>query len=173
MRTTMTQAGRARGATSRVAMRGVMLLEALIGILVFSCGVLGLVAMHAATIAQVTDARERTQASYFANQIIAQMWSDDHTILAQYDHFATAGATSCTFGGAATGNANAINWLTALRTSGTGLPGAVALDNHTQIAVATNTPAPGNTQVSVTICWKTPDETGWHKFTDIANINNS
>lgn len=154
-------------------MRGVMLLEALIGILVFSCGVLGLVAMHVATITQVTDARERAQASYYANQIIAQMWADDHTALAQYDHYAAAGASGCTFGGAATGYQNAINWLNALRAAGTGLPGAVALDNHTQIAVAANTPAAGNTQVTVTICWKTKEENTWHSFTDIANINNS
>src|SRR3974390_1730364 len=105
--------------------RGVMLLEALIGILVFSIGVLGLIAMHAASIAQVTGARERTQAAYYANQIIAQMWADNRTNLAQYNHFATAGG-QCAFTGGATGYQNAINWLQALRSPGTGLPGAVA-----------------------------------------------
>jgi len=152
--------------------RGMMLLEALIGILVFSCGVLGLVAMHAASIAQVTGARERAQASYFTNQIIAQMWSDDRANLARYSHFGTGGA-NCAFGGAATAYQNAINWLNALRAPGTGLPGATALDNHAQIAVAANTPNAGNTQVTVTVCWRAPEETTWHTFTSMANINNS
>jgi len=152
--------------------RGVMLLEALIGILVFSAGVLGLVAMHAASVAEVTAARQRAQASYYANQIIGQMWSDNRANLTGYAHFGVAG-TPCAFGGTATGYQNAINWLNTLRAPGTGLPGATAMSNRTQIAVTPNTPATGNTQVSVTICWKAPEETNWHSFTDSANINNS
>jgi type IV pilus assembly protein PilV len=160
-------------ASARGKARGVMLLEALIGILVFSCGVLGLVAMHAAAIGQATGARERAQASYFANQLIAQMWADNRTNLASYSSYPTAGAagTTCAFSGSATTNANAVSWLQALRAASTGLPGAVALDNHTQIAVAANTPTAGDTQVTVTICWRAPDETGWHSYTDVATLS--
>jgi len=151
--------------------RGVMLLEALIGILVFSAGVLGLVAMHAASVSEVTAARQRAQASYFANQIIGQMWSDNRANLTGYAHFATGGA--CAFGGAATGYQNAINWLNALRATGSGLPGGTALSNRTQVSVTANTPVAGSTLVSVTICWKRQLDANWHSYTTVANISSS
>ena len=55
---------------------GVMLLEALIGILIFSIGILALIGMQGAAIRNTTDARYRSEASFLANQIIGQMWVD-------------------------------------------------------------------------------------------------
>ena len=154
-----------------VRQRGLMLIEALMGILLFSIGVLGLIAMHGASVAEVTAARERAQASYFANQLIGQMWSDDRTNLAQYAHFGTG--AGCNFTGAATGYQNAINWLNALRATGSGLPGGTALSNRTQVSVTANTPVAGSTLVSVTICWKRQLDANWHSYTTVANISSS
>ena len=61
---------------SRTAQGGAALLEALIAILIFSIGILAAVGMQAAAIKNVTDSKYRTQASFLANRLIAQMWTD-------------------------------------------------------------------------------------------------
>jgi Tfp pilus assembly protein PilV len=66
---------------------GVMLLEALIAILIFSLGILSLVALQATAIQLTGDAKYRTDATLLANRLIGQMWvSNDLTA------FATGGA---------------------------------------------------------------------------------
>src|SRR3954453_16828459 len=67
--------------TALFAERGSILLEALIGILVFSLGVLGLVGLQAASIKNTSEARYRTQAAYLTDQLIAQMWVDNKVTL--------------------------------------------------------------------------------------------
>src|SRR3990172_12577409 len=54
--------------------RGATLLEALIGILIFSIGILALVGMQALAIKHMSDAKYRSDAAFFANEIIGQMW---------------------------------------------------------------------------------------------------
>lgn len=56
--------------------RGVMLLEALISIAIFSVAVLGLIGLQSAAIRNAGEARQRAVAAFYANQIIGQMWSD-------------------------------------------------------------------------------------------------
>ena len=56
--------------------QGVILLEALIGILIFSLGVLALVAMQAVSVSNVSNARYRTEAAFLANEIISEIWVD-------------------------------------------------------------------------------------------------
>src|SRR5258707_11034991 len=55
---------------------GVMLLEALIAILIFSIGILAVVGMQATAMKAVTDARSRSEAALYANQLLAQIWTD-------------------------------------------------------------------------------------------------
>jgi type IV pilus assembly protein PilV len=59
---------------------GVMLLEALVAILIFSLGIIALMGMQAASIAQVSQAKYRTDASYLANQIMGKIWTDQANI---------------------------------------------------------------------------------------------
>ena len=63
---------------------GVILIEALIGILIFSIGILALIGMQAAAMKNTTDAKYRSEAAFLANQIIGQMWVDRGN-LAAYD----------------------------------------------------------------------------------------
>ena len=56
------------------AQKGVFLLEALIAILIFSFGILGLVALQAVASQNSSDAENRTRASLLANDIVSQMW---------------------------------------------------------------------------------------------------
>lgn len=55
---------------------GVMLLEAMLGILIFSLGVLALVAMQAVSSSNVSNARFRSEAAFLANEILSQAWVD-------------------------------------------------------------------------------------------------
>jgi type IV pilus assembly protein PilV len=65
------------------AQRGVMLLEALIAILVFSLGILAMVGLQAVAIKNTGDAKYRSNAIFLANQVIGQMWVD-RTNLSDY-----------------------------------------------------------------------------------------
>jgi type IV pilus assembly protein PilV len=71
--------------TSRQQQTGAYLLEALIGILIFALGVLGIVGLQAASLRTTTDSAMRAEAVFAANQLIGQMWADDETqLIANY-----------------------------------------------------------------------------------------
>ena len=143
--------------------QGSVLLEALISILIFSIGILGLVAMQAAAIKNSIDAKYRSDASYLANQIISQMWVDRANI-DSYAHYPTG--TPCTFSGSASSNARVTSWAAQAVAL---LPGAAS--NKTQIEVTTPVSTPDTRQVKVTVCWKSPQETVTHNFVATAHIN--
>ena len=60
--------------SSPASQQGVVLLESLIAILIFSLGVLGIVGLQAAMIKSTSEAKYRADASYIAQQRIGQMW---------------------------------------------------------------------------------------------------
>jgi type IV pilus assembly protein PilV len=145
--------------------RGSVLLEALFSILLFSIGVMALVALQAVSIKNGVDAKYRSDASYLANQIIAQMWVD-RSHIDQYAHYPTG--SHCAFTG--TASADASPWVTPV-TAWTSqvttlLPGSAS--NKTQIIVS---PVGTTKQVKVTVCWKSPQETTAHNFSLTAQIN--
>jgi len=72
--------------TSLHRQTGAYLLEALIGILIFALGVLGIVGLQAASLRTTTDSAIRAEAVFAANQLLGQMWTDDVSLvnLSQY-----------------------------------------------------------------------------------------
>lgn len=56
-----------------------MLLEVLVSMLIFSVGVLGIIALQAASIKNEGASRYRTDASLLADELIGDMWADDRT----------------------------------------------------------------------------------------------
>jgi type IV pilus assembly protein PilV len=58
------------------AQRGVVLLEALVAILLFSMGVLAVAGLQGTMIKNTSDSKSRSEASYIAQQKIGQMWAD-------------------------------------------------------------------------------------------------
>jgi type IV pilus assembly protein PilV len=60
---------------------GMALLEALISILVFSLGVLGIVALQAKASQFSVDAEDRTRAALLASELVSQMWAQSSTTL--------------------------------------------------------------------------------------------
>ena len=56
--------------------QGVVLLEALIAILIFSLGILGLVGLQASMVKGTSEAKYRAEASYVAQREIGRIWAD-------------------------------------------------------------------------------------------------
>ena len=75
---------------------GVMLLEALIAILIFSIGILGIVGLQATAVQQSTDARYRSEAAQLAEQLIGTMWVGNRSPTNLQTLYNTCTSTSCT-----------------------------------------------------------------------------
>jgi type IV pilus assembly protein PilV len=116
--------------------RGFMLIEAMVGILIFSFGVLGLVGLQAAMTKAQTSAKTRADASYLANEIVGSMWLDAAN-LANYATATCASHTRCN----------------ALKTKV-----EAALPNG-----AADIEILGGGGVRITITWTSPNE-GTHRF---------
>ena len=145
----------------RAAQAGIVIVEVLLAVLVFSFGILGVINLQANAIKMNADAKLRSDASYLAGQIISQMWVD-RANLADYAHF-TQG-TACTFTGSTANSSNVTSWVGASATAGTVLG---SLPNATsQIKIET-----GTNMVTVKICWRAPQETETHNFTSTALIS--
>lgn len=150
---------KAAGASTGQA--GSALLEALFAILIFSVGILALVALQAVSVKSSIDAKYRSDASYLVNQIIAQMWLD-RSHIDDYAHYPTGPV--CAFTGSPSTNAKVIAWLTQVMGL---LPGAAS--SHAQIEVSN--PVSSAKQVKVTVCWQSPQDTAAHNFVATAQIN--
>jgi type IV pilus assembly protein PilV len=66
--------------TSKSAQQGVSIVEALVAILIFSIGVLGIVGMQANMIQNTSEAKNRVDASYIIQQHLGDMWADSTKI---------------------------------------------------------------------------------------------
>ena len=115
--------------------RGVMLLEALMGILIFSIGILALVAMQAQAFRASAEAKYRSDASYLANTIVGRMWTD-RTNLAAYKHRETDTAGQlCSPSGTSSAKADVTAWLANVSAA---LPGATAARQQIKVDTAIN-----------------------------------
>ena len=140
------------------AQRGVFLLEALIAILVFSLGILGMVAMAGTAMSAQSDAQYRTEAANYAQEIAAQINLDMvrgayGTSILAYAHQASGGGDDnyCTFSGDPSTKQVVTDWVNRITGPG-GLPGASLATQQIQIIAA---PA-GYNQVRITLCWQPP-----------------
>jgi len=147
-------------ATPRLLQRGATLLEAMVGILIFSLGILALVGMQALAIKQVNDAKYRADASFLADQLIGEMWVN-RTNVASYD-----------YAGTGTPPTALANWVTSIES---GLPGVTASANRpTVTVVATPDPVVAGKfsfAVTVTVSWQPPAATTPHNHITVAYIN--
>ena len=138
----------------RKAQSGVMLLEALIGILIFSLGILALVGMQGLAVRLSTDARERAEASNLASQIVGEMWLN-RTNLANY-----------AYAGSGTPPTELTTWVAQVEAQ---LPDAAA--NRPVITIAPSAMVDAGTETTVTLRWKTPSDAQIHQFIMTAYIN--
>lgn len=156
--------------------RGFFLIEAMIAILIFTLGILGMVGMGGTAIAAQSDARYRTDAANLANDIAShiQLNVDRSTLLAlqtslnTYQHQPIG--INCSFSGAASTNVDLLAWLNKVVTVGPGLPGLPGTTVSTQ-QVAVNTTAAGFNRVQITICWQAPTDTALRTHTLVTYVN--
>lgn len=123
------------------AQAGVMLLEALIAVLIFSLGILSLVALQATSIQLTSDAKYRTDASLLANKLIGQMWASGGLPSDLQTRFQTGGADYNT-------------WLAEVQGKD-GLPGVVGAAPGIDATLPTVT-VDGAGQVVITLFWRNP-----------------
>ena len=147
-------------AAQRCSQRGSLLLEGIIAILLFSLGILALMGLQTIAISTTADAKYRAEAAFLANQIIGQMRVANPATLAGYANYVTTGVGNCTFTGTASANGDVTQWL---GTVAGNLPGATAALQQITIGA-------GNL-VTVTVCWKGPQETVPHKHVAVTQIN--
>ncbi len=129
---------------TRRPQRGFSLIEVLVAVLIFSLGIIGAVGLQAAALKMSTDARQRAEATFLADQLLARMLIADPATAATFAH-RPAGTTPCAPSGAASTNAVVTQWLLEVTET---FPRAIA--NEQQIVVL-GTPAD---EVKVKLCWK-------------------
>ncbi|WP_186407754.1 type IV pilus modification PilV family protein [Candidatus Accumulibacter aalborgensis] len=179
--------------TSSRSQQGVFLLEALIGILVFSLGVLAMVALGTAAVSAQSDAQYRTQAANLANEIASlialkvnriEVPGSDSLETAQLTRTAVndsllpfryhpVTAATCNFTGYEPPNtpetAFVAAWVNRATTDAeTRLPGA--LSSGLQIDTTTLKDA-GLSGVRVTVCWQGPTDKSVRSHTLVTYIN--
>lgn len=136
--------------SSRPLRRGFTLIEVLISLLVFSLGVLSLVAVQATSVRMASDARHRATAAFLADQLLARMLISDRATAASFAHQAT-GNVSCAPSGAASTNALTVEWL---REVDANLPNAPSTSQQVIVNVAGS-----EVTVTVRLCWQQGNET--------------
>jgi type IV pilus assembly protein PilV len=132
----------------RSSQHGAMLLEAMIGILIFSIGILAMIAMQGLAVGYVSDAKYRSDAAFFANELLGQIWVDRGN-LANYVY---PGGTS----------PNVTAWAARVTA---GLPGAAATPPAVTVDVLTGT-------VTIAIYWTPPNAQTAHNYQSIALVSN-
>lgn len=128
---------------------GFTLIEALVSILIFSIGVLALIALQVTSVRQSSNAKYRSEAALLVNQLIGEMWVTDRVTTTLQTNYNTGGAQY-----------NA--WAAAVQAQ---LPAAAASAPSVVVAA--------DGQVTVNVFWKAPNEQPsepQHSYTAIARI---
>lgn len=159
---------RSRATRHAPLQRGIVLIDAMIAILIFSVGILGMVALQGSAVEMTGSANYRLNAAMLADHVIAQMWATDPSQLQTL--FAGSGS------GDSSGGTSYTTWAKSFDCSSKPvpincLPGTKA--NPPSIAVTPQTIASsGNTQyqVTVTVYWQAPSDSSVHKYVSVTAI---
>lgn len=119
---------------------GMMLLEGLLAILIFSFGILAIVGMQANAMQDMGQAKYRSDASFLANQLISDIWTNAKNV----DKYEWAGSGAPP--------ALISNWVDQAKAT---LPGATDYPPLVEYTAA-------NKEVTVTVRWLTPAEHAAH-----------
>lgn len=145
------------GAGAARRQRGVMLIEALVGILIFTIGVFAVMGLQAVSIKNSVEAKNRTDAAMLVNSLISQMSVDSKNMAALQASYNSASGTVYT------------QWLADVQNIMPGVSGVPA----TQPTVAV-TPVTSNgvnaIQAAITVFWQVPGQE-LHNFTASSQFN--
>jgi type IV pilus assembly protein PilV len=173
-----------RISSSGRAQSGVMLIEALIALLIFSLGVLGIVGLQSTATKVSGDARYRSEAALMANELIGKMWAGDRTpatMLAAYDSSQNGPAyqawawVGTDAGSPGTQSAPAQGTVLKMLPGARTYPPVVTVTPVSRTVTTSSgaTVTVTTAQVSVTIKWQAPQEDGdgaVHSFMTVAHI---
>ena len=130
--------------------RGVLLLEVLVAILVFSIGILAVVGLQGIAVRTATDARYRSDAAFLAGELMSQIWTDPVNV-SQYN-----------YPGAGPVPARMAGWVARVNSR---LPGGVAP------VVTYSANAQLGEVVDITVGWQLPGEAAAHQHQSRMNVN--
>jgi type IV pilus assembly protein PilV len=160
--------------------QGVLLIEALIGILIFSIGILALIAMQASAISAQSDAQVRIEAANLADRLVNKIWFNVSRANATATQTSLSGAGgfvhqptetpagSCNFTGTASVNPIVTDWVDDVTNNvATRLPGTTA----NMVSVAVDTTPTGYNKVTVSICWKAPTDAVARRHQVVTHVN--
>jgi type IV pilus assembly protein PilV len=138
---------------------GVMLLEALIAILIFSLGILTVIGMQTMAVKMTGDAKYRVDATMLANQLVGQMWVSGYNAADLKTKFQTDGDDYTI-------------WFNNIADS-KALPG-VARDDETlkPQVVVDDTAGVAKGRVTITLFWRTPEMSASqkHRFILVSQV---
>lgn len=151
-----------------------MLIEAIIGLLIFLIGILAMLGLQATAIAVQADAQYRVEAGRMVDRILGTINTSvtrdgagnvNPASLAVFQHQPAGAVASCNYSGAASGNAAVTDWVNAITTTAaTRLPGSTAAMQQILVNGAYN-------QVSISVCWQGANDKVPRKHTVISYIN--
>lgn len=122
---------------------GTTLIEVMVAIVIFSVGVIAMIGLQSVSIGNMAHGKYRTDASFLANRLLAQMMIDKANVA----NYADSAGTASTY---------KTQWLADV---------AAALPRGS----ATVTLATGSV-ATVTVSWRNPDEQTAHTYTAIGQI---
>lgn len=139
--------------------QGSVLLEVMIAILIFSFGVLAIMGLQAASMVNLAESKYRNEASFFANRLLADMWTSDRSTL------------NANF---ATGAPRYALWYTAMQNTNDsagllGLPGADSLPPTVTVVPVNNNLRPTSYDVTITVNWQAPGQSA-HRHVVFASL---
>lgn len=132
-----------------------ILIEALVAILIFAIGILGIIALQAQTLQQVGDAKFRIDAANLAEQLLGQMWADDHTTATLQSKYASGNGSTY------------LAWRSVVQDR---LPGANKMAPVVNIVSDSSTSDTKKSTVTVTVYWQPPGSMTPHNYTAITQI---
>jgi type IV pilus assembly protein PilV len=156
--------------------KGVMLIEALIAILIFSIGILAVVGMQGVAIKNVTDSRSRSEAAFLAQALVAQMWLDQKIDPVTKVNTSNVTAANYNYAGAGSAPARLTDWVAQVNKK---LPGSTAFPP--KVTISNPAPTPGDltpwlsgAEVKIEIFWQLPEEASLnlppHNYTIFSSI---
>lgn len=134
----------------QIPQRGFSLIEVLIAILIFSIGVLALIALQVTSVRQSSNAKYRSDAALLVNRLIGEMWVSDRVTTNMQTSFNTGGAGYTT-------------WANAVQAQ---LPNATGANAPTVVVA-------NDGRVTINVFWKAPNEQAAdpvHNYIAIARI---
>lgn len=137
------------GPRPRRPQQGFSLVEVLVAILIFGLGVLGLMRLQASAVKLSTDARQRAEATFLADQLLARMLISDPATAASFNH-KPDGTVPCAPTGAPSTNAQVTDWLAQVTAA---FPRVSA--GEQQVIV-------DGSDVTVRLCWKNGEDDAPH-----------